>query len=407
MSRPTDWSPLGLNRDPLPGDPLAVSASARRYGDTATGIKTAVVNLRRLNGSSLVSEAFQVAFERIEDVAKKLDSTESRVSGAAVALDQYGRALDQAQLDSLAALRDAEQARGEKQRHDHAVAALANAYNSSTDPAQRDQLKERYHRETAASTAASREIDAAKRTIENAILTRNEAAEAAIHALDDADRGSNVKDNLWDKAVDWFEKNILPTLKTVVESIAAFAKKYGTLIDIVGAVLSILALFIPGVGPLVSLCIGVAFAQLSIFLSSMTMADAAFKFQDGTQTAEEFRMTMAVESVSIGLSVLSIGRAGWVLATGKVLATASKPIVKQVLRKTVEEAVGVGVGEAKRQVSDGLVDSARRGGEERLHQERIQQEARMRQYILQHRQQGSASGNYYRRQVAPCYAGGM
>lgn len=398
MSRPTDWSPAGYDQDPVPGDPLAVSAAARRYRETATGINTAVMNLRRLDGSSLVSQAFKVAFERIRDVADKLESTESRVSGAASALDAYWPELERAQLDSLRALRAAEQERQNKRRHDSAVAALANAYNGSTDPVQREQLKQRYDRESAASREATHAVDIARGDISAAIAARDEAAAIAIHALDDADRESPVKDTPWDKAVDWFEKNILPTIKAVAESIAEFAKKYGTIIDIVGAVLAIAALFIPGFGPILFGVITAAFALFSIGLSSMTMLNAQFKFQEGAMTAEEFAITQLTETASIGLSVFAMATGG-----SAVLKAAAKPILKRVVGATIDAARDTAIDLA----FDAGQDKAKRAGEERLHQERIQEEARMRQYIMQERRQGAASGDYYRRQVAPCYAGGM
>ena len=268
MSRPTDWSAVRYSCDPIPGDPLELAAAADRYHQTAAAISTAATNLRRLSGTSLVSKAFQVTFERIDEVATKLDQSYSRVQGAGDTLARYWPKLEAAQTSSAAALRDAEEYQDAKRRSDQKVSTLATAHNSSNDPAQREELKSRYLSAQQSSTNASHGVNNAIARIKAAIAERDAAAQAAMHEFDDLDAASPVKDNILDKAVDWFEKNVLPIIKEVVKQIAEFAEKYGTIIDIVGSVLSVLALFIPGVGPLVSIAIGMAFAGLSaLFLS--------------------------------------------------------------------------------------------------------------------------------------------
>ena len=41
-SRPYDWSPLGLDADPVPGYPEAVSAESRCLGQTAQELRSQI-----------------------------------------------------------------------------------------------------------------------------------------------------------------------------------------------------------------------------------------------------------------------------------------------------------------------------------------------------------------------------
>ena len=54
--RPTDWDVLDLDRDPVPGDPFEVKELARKLGDFADDVASALRSVRGLSGDSVVQE---------------------------------------------------------------------------------------------------------------------------------------------------------------------------------------------------------------------------------------------------------------------------------------------------------------------------------------------------------------
>lgn len=420
MSRPTDWSPVGLSCDPIPGDPLALGAAAARYHDTAHAIETAAGNLRRLDGTTLVSKAFAVTFERIQEVAGKLDSAQSRVEGAGKVLDLYRPVLERTQAESERALHDADACRNEQRRHAAQADQLKARYYVTNDPNQLQDIADQYTDAARRAIAAQHGVNNAKARIKAAIAERDSAAQAAMHDLDDLDASSPVKDSTWDKVVDWFEDNVLPVIKAVVKAVADFAEKYGWIVDLVGTILTIATAFIPVIGPLVSLCVGLAFTQLSIFMNACKWMNAGFRLRDGEITVEEYKATQTQAMIGIGVGVVTIGMAalgGVGKAVGNVatlsktaaslgLKQAAKDTAKLAAVKGAKTVATKGVAAAKeaaqREVSGDPVENARRAGEERLHQERLQQEQRMRDASEAYRN-GTAT-DYYRREYAPCAA---
>lgn len=411
MNRPTDWSPVGWSCDPIPGDPQAVCDVARRYQATAEAMSRAEANLRRLDGTALVSKAFQVTFVRIEEVASKLGASRGRVEGAAKALDGYWPALERAQVDSIRVLEDVE---GQLDEHRRCVTRVRglNAQRSCTrDP---DLLNELTCRITGAVNDANQQADAvgeARARLDDVIKARDAAAQDTIRALDNLDESSPIKDNAWDKVVDWFEDNVLPTIKAVVRAVAEFAEKYGTIVDLVGAILSIAAACIPVVGPLVSTIISLSFAAISVTLEAFKIMNATFRLGDGEITVEEFEATRDKALVGIGIAIVGGVLSGvkGVRAAAKVSTTlaeeGSKVAAKQASKWAAENAIETGATEvvkyAREEVSGDSVADARRVGNERLHQERLQEEERMRE-VLQSYQDGTATSGYYRSETGRC-----
>ena len=48
-SRPYDWTALGLDADPVPGDPDVVSAESRRLGQTAQELRAQIALLKQIS----------------------------------------------------------------------------------------------------------------------------------------------------------------------------------------------------------------------------------------------------------------------------------------------------------------------------------------------------------------------
>src|SRR5882757_11585023 len=103
MGRPTDWHVLDLDRDPVPGDPYEVKELARKLGDFADDVGSALRSVRGLDGDSAVQgwmglsgDAYRQQFG---DLPSELDKLEGSYRLASGALDGYWPQLETAQAD--------------------------------------------------------------------------------------------------------------------------------------------------------------------------------------------------------------------------------------------------------------------------------------------------------------------
>jgi len=108
MGRPTDWHVLDLDRDPVPGDPYEVKELARKLGDFADDVGSALRSVRGLDGDSAVQgwmglsgDAYRQQFG---DLPSELDKLEGSYRLASGALDGYWPQLETAQADADRAL---------------------------------------------------------------------------------------------------------------------------------------------------------------------------------------------------------------------------------------------------------------------------------------------------------------
>lgn len=241
-ARPTDWSPLSLSRDPIPGDPAVVRQAERKYRATAEAVNDAATNLARLDMSSNVSIRLAKVLDQIKSVRQQLEQVESRVAGAALALGQYAPALEQAQTDSVAALEDAEMALAGGHRDADIRDQIASDYNNSNDPAVRDHLKDRYDYFNARVGRASASLESARGRVRDAITARDEAARQAIGTLDEIDGSSPVKDTPIEQLLDWLNTHVMPIVNAVAETVSKIATWIYDNIDTIAVVLNLLAL---------------------------------------------------------------------------------------------------------------------------------------------------------------------
>ncbi len=231
MSRPTDWSALDLDKDPVPGDPYDVKALAKTLHDFADDVGTALRSIRGLAGDSalldwvgLSGDAFR---QQYGDLPKDLDKLESSYRMAGTALATYWPQLEHAQSQADKALSDAQDA---KQQLATANSQLSTANDwvnrantesqkyqqtpgTHTPPPDPDKVKAAARNATQASQAhttaqnsvhtAQDKLDAAKQLAGQATQLRDHAATTAAHALDDASDAGIQNKHWWQKAVDW------------------------------------------------------------------------------------------------------------------------------------------------------------------------------------------------------------
>ncbi|MET9220739.1 RHS repeat-associated core domain-containing protein [Streptomyces sp. NPDC003300] len=231
MARPTDWDVLDLDRDPVPGDPFEVKELARKLGDFADDVASALRSVRGLSGDSVVQEWAGLsgdAYRRqFGDLPGELDKLERSYRLASGALDDYWPKLETAQGDADRALA---QGRTARQELDTAQSQLTNAdawvkraqdksksYQEDPKPdvpppsaeevrAAARNATDANSAHTTASTAvhsAQAKLDAAKQLAADAAQLRDDAASTAQHALHEASDAGIRNKHWWEKAVDW------------------------------------------------------------------------------------------------------------------------------------------------------------------------------------------------------------
>jgi RHS repeat-associated protein len=231
MGRPTDWHVLDLDRDPVPGDPYEVKELARKLGDFADDVGSALRSVRGLGGDTAVldwaglsGDAYR---EQFGDLPGELDKLERSYRLASGALDDYWPQLETAQADADRALAQGRTARADL---DAATSRLTNAdawVKRAQDKAKQYQddpkrgvpppseadvraatrnATDATNAHTTASTAvhdAQSRLDAAKELAALAAGVRDRAASTAEHALHEASDAGIKNKHWWEKAVDW------------------------------------------------------------------------------------------------------------------------------------------------------------------------------------------------------------
>ncbi|MFJ1582511.1 RHS repeat-associated core domain-containing protein [Streptomyces sp. NPDC088197] len=222
---------LDLDRDPVPGDPFEVKELARKLGDFADDVASALRSVRGLSGDTVVQEWAGLsgdAYRRqFGDLPGELDKLERSYRLASGALDDYWPKLETAQGDADRALA---QGRTARQELDTAKSQLTNAdawvkraqdksksYQEDPKPdvpppsaeevrAAARNATDAQSAHTTASTAvhsAQAKLDAAKQLAADAAQLRDDAASTAQHALHEASDAGIRNKHWWEKAVDW------------------------------------------------------------------------------------------------------------------------------------------------------------------------------------------------------------
>jgi uncharacterized membrane protein YgcG len=336
MSRPTDWSAAGWDRDPVPGDSAVVATTARQYRQTAEAVGSSITNLDRIDGANMTGQAITAVLDRIKTVRGQLDSVEGRVAGAAAALEIYHPVLATSQADSLAALHEAEGHRAEEQRAVRLANEAAHRHNTSNDPALKSDAKADYDRATDAAGRAAASLRAAREKIQNAVAQRDTAAERAITYLKDIDAQSPVHDSWWDKftdacgkAADWIEKNLKPLLE-----------KLQKILDIASIVCTVAAavLMLTGVGAPVAAFLLAA----SKVLGAISLGISVFN------------------TVVLGAMKALSGRQSWGEFIGSSLLLAGSFVAKRFLGRKLTDAGLSGLGKVAMAKKDTFIRAAAR-----------------------------------------------
>ena len=264
MSRPSDWSALGLGADPTPGDQVVVRQGGSDYSGVADAIARAAATLRSLAAGSSNADSVAALLESRDKVVDDVGKAEGRYRSAGSALTTYAATLDRVQTETLHALTQARSAKAEAEAEEslqHRYHTMA-ANLDDDDPADADQIddynrKESQHR-NAASAARSR-IATQITIVEQAVTDRDTAAQTAVDQIENTTGSDGLNDSWWD---DWGAK-VTEWIATIAEAVATIAGILALLvcwIPVIGQALAGILLIVAAVAGIVAALANIALA---------------------------------------------------------------------------------------------------------------------------------------------------
>jgi len=259
MSRPGDWSPVGLDVDPTPGDPVLVLSGGREYLDVADSIEGAAAAMGRLDVAGAVSAAVDALIDRKEDTIGEIRKAHARYQAAGDALVSYAGTLEQVQSDTLAALQKARGAHADAAdaaRTEHYYQDLA---ETETDAAQKTAYQHKAKTAADGSASAQHLIAAAQDDITSAVATRDRAADAAADQINQITSHDDLNDSWWDN---WGSKLVaaIADIADLVSTIAGILAVVVAFIPVVGTALAGVLIVVAAVAAIVSALANIALA---------------------------------------------------------------------------------------------------------------------------------------------------
>lgn len=245
MGRPAgyQWQPLGLDSDPVPGDPARIRQEANHLASMASEITKQVAALRKISsdGTEVGQHADKIR-SSASDLANQLDKLVGRYQKVSSALNSWVPELEQAQKMSLQALNQAE---GPYQKL-HQTVALPSGPNLT---AQQKQDVQKYH---SAMKQAQGELGAAQTLLHKATSLRDSASHQTADKINKAcDDGMRDHHSFWGSITGFFTH----AFHWVTTHWSQIVADVCTVLEVVATILAvaafIIAQFIPGLDFLV------------------------------------------------------------------------------------------------------------------------------------------------------------
>ncbi len=259
MSRPSDWSPVGLDADPTPGDPVLVLSGGQEYLEVADSIDNAASAMSRLDVEGTISLAVDALMETKEETIGEIRKAHGRYVAAGDALVGYADALERVQSETLAALEQARTARDAADAASGSKDRWQEMADSATDESEKQEYQQKADQAGDDADQAAGTISSAQGTIETAVSDRDRAAENAIDQIEEITSSDDLNDGWWE---DWGSK--------LVAAIADIADMIST----IAGILAIIVAFIPVVGTALAgvLIVIAAVAAIVSAVANITLA---------------------------------------------------------------------------------------------------------------------------------------
>lgn len=259
--------------DPLSGEPSTVTSKATSIRLTADALRNAIEQLRTLTNENVtISDAVDEVRVKAADAIGDIEKVEVRYRGAAEALSTYGSDLSGAHNRADGA-RNAIAQNNTDARYwrDRFNTLEARALAGDSDATLADDLVEArarvsdYHENF---ESAMREYNRARHDKENAV-------QAAMHALHEAREAADLDDGFWDKVgaiaeavYEWAQENLGP----LIETFRAILRILKSIVDILALIVGVLSIFLPFLAPLATLLVLVSLGlAAAIFLCSLVL----------------------------------------------------------------------------------------------------------------------------------------
>lgn len=367
-SRPYDWSPLGLDADPVPGNPDVIAAESRRLGQTAQELRGQIALLKQISSDTTLKGQYASTLRaHAQQLSTDLDKVATRYETTAAATSEWSGNLADAQAQSLTALRMAEGPYDQLRKLQapqpppaSATAAEKQQYTADTQSYQRAQ------------SSAQAGLADAQAVLTRATTHRDTAGAAAASKINGAAHDS-LADSWWDQ------------FKQEIAAIAGDLKTIATVIGYIATACAILAVILTGPLALVFLLIagGLLLTELGIHtilaatgngswvdvgLDIFALATLGYGgiLDAGAEAAEETASDAAVEAVEEGSGLTSAvkGLVDQVTAFKAEAAESGDEELSQAVNKFAdnvkafeEKVVSFAKGTAKEQVK-GIMEDA-------------------------------------------------
>jgi hypothetical protein len=250
MGRPPgyQWEPLGLDTDPVPGDPQVISEEARQLAAVASQLEGQVAALRRIaNSPENIGKTADQVRSAASDLVGDLSVVATRYQKVSSALNGWVPELEQAQSWSIQALNQAEVPYAKmKNTPPPPGVSVTNGLDglpqvdpltaASMTPAQKQDFSD-YR---TAMQKAQGELADAQALLNRATSLRDSKASYYAGLINGASDDS-LKDSWWDR------------FKSFIDKWAWLIKDICTGLEILATVLAVLALIFTGVGWIVLL----------------------------------------------------------------------------------------------------------------------------------------------------------
>lgn len=250
--RPGAWHLLGYGSDPVPGDPAEVGEEGRHYSQVARTISSQIARLRRLThpDEGLEGAYADQLVEACGDLADHLEKIQDRFETTGRELTYYVSDLETARTGTQQALDDAEAAQ-------RTMAANEPDQRGPFAPELTEAEQAEAERRGRAYDRASGDLEDARTTARRVMSTFDSAAEETARAIRAAS-DDDMKDSTWDK------------VKGAVGRIASRLDAIADLLSIIGSILVVVAMLIPGLNILVA--IGIALTVIALAIHTLLAA---------------------------------------------------------------------------------------------------------------------------------------
>jgi hypothetical protein len=260
MSRPVDWSPVGLAHDPIPGSAELIRHYTHGFSETAQNINIAAIKLSQVVADASGSEFIEEIKADAETVSQRLKQAQGRYARVAQSVRTYATPLQNAQDVADAALARARKARLEERS---ALSRITLYKHEMHEPGVTPEDVARYQHLIMQLNDDIRdwrgEINAATLEIQQAIEAVRVAANTAADLIQDVVKSDDLNDTAWDDFSQWMKEN-----DAIIDQIVLN-------LQIVGAVMLVILMFVPGANLLVAaILIGMAVVAIVNALAQAT-----------------------------------------------------------------------------------------------------------------------------------------